>query len=149
MINTGIALVKKLYLRYREQFWYLIVGGLTTVVDFAVYYVLSAVTPLHYLVIYWIAWAAAVLFAFFPNRSLVFRSTEKSGIGRQFGEFVTSRIATLIIGEGLLFFLVDVCHLPDGWMKPVVQILIVILNYVFSKLFVFKQSGKQKNTSCQ
>ena len=147
MIKTWIEHAKKLYLRYREQFWYLIVGGLTTVVDFVVYYLLSAVTPLHYLVIYWIAWAAAVLFAFFPNRSLVFCSTEKTGILRQFGEFAASRIATLIIGEGLLFFIVDICHLPDGWMKPVVQVLIVILNYVFSKLFVFKQNGEQKNTS--
>ena len=149
MIKSAIALAKELYLRYREQFWYLIVGGLTTVVDFAVYYVLSAVTPLHYLVIYWIAWAVAVLFAFFPNRSLVFQNTDKNGILRQFGEFVTSRIATLVIGEGLLFVLVDLCHLPDGWMKPVVQVLIVILNYVFSKLFVFKQKGEQKNTSRQ
>ena len=91
--------------------------------------------------------AAAVLFAFFPNRCLVFRSSEKKGILRQFGEFVTSRIATLLIGEGLLFFLVDICHLPDGWMKPVVQVLIIVLNYLFSKLFVFKQSHQQKNTS--
>lgn len=147
MIKTWIALVKELYLRYREQFWYLVVGGMTTVVDFVVYYVLSSVTPLHYLVIYWLAWVAAVLFAFFPNRCLVFRSSEKKGILRQFGEFVTSRIATLLIGEGLLFFLVDICHLPDGWMKPVVQVLIIVLNYLFSKLFVFKQSHQQKNTS--
>lgn len=139
MIKSCIAFVKSMYTRFREQFWYLVVGGLTTVVDFVVYYLLSAVTPLHYLVIYWIAWAAAVLFAFFPNRNLVFRSQGNTGIVRQFWEFVSSRIATLLIGEGLLFLLVSVCHLPDGWMKPVVQVLIVILNYVFSKLFVFRQ----------
>jgi len=134
-----IELIKHLYTRFREQFWYLVVGVLTTVVDFVVYYLLSAVTPLHYLVIYWIAWAVSVLFAFFPNRNLVFCNTGKEGIVRQFGEFVSSRVATLLIGEGLLFLLVGVCHLPDGWMKPVVQVLIVILNYVFSKLFVFRQ----------
>lgn len=139
MIGNCIARLLSLYQRYREPFWYLIVGGLTTVVDFAVYYLLSAVTPLHYLVIYGIAWAASVVFAFFPNRSLVFRKTEKSGMFRQFAEFVTSRIATLLIGEGLLFLLVDLCRLPDGWMKPVVQVLIVILNYVFAKLFVFRK----------
>ena len=139
-MKQGIAIIRQLYNRYREQFWYLVVGGLTTVVDFVVYYLLSAVTPLHYLVIYWIAWAVSVLFAFFPNRNLVFRNTGNEGLLRQFAEFVSSRIATLLIGEGLLFLLVGICHLPDGWMKPVVQVLIVILNYLFSKLFVFRQT---------
>ena len=142
MIGKCFAFMRDMYIRFREQFWYLVVGGLTTVVDFAVYYLLSAVTPLHYLVIYWISWAAAVLFAFFPNRSLVFRRSGREGILRQFGEFVSSRIATLIIGEALLFFLVSICHLPDAWMKPVVQVLIVILNYILSKLFVFKDTSK-------
>ena len=126
-----------LYRKYREPFWYLIVGGLTTLVDFVVYYTLLALTPLHYLVVFGIAWAAAVLFAFFPNRSLVFQSRE-DGILRQFGQFVSSRVATFIIGEGLLFLLVDLGHFSEGWMKPVVSVLIVVLNYVFSKWFVFK-----------
>ena len=139
MISSCLSLLKTLYDKYREQFWYLVVGGLTTLVDFAVYYLLSAVTPLHYLVIYWIAWAAAVLFAFFPNRSLVFRSQGKDGILRQFGEFVSSRIATFLIGEGLMFLLVDICHLSDKWMKLAVSVLIVVLNYIFSKLFVFRK----------
>lgn len=139
MISSLLERFWHLYRKYREQFWYLVVGGLTTAVDFAVYYLLSAVTPWHYLVIYWIAWAAAVLFAFFPNRDLVFRSKGQGGILRQFGEFVSSRVATLLIGEGLLFLLVDICCLPDGWMKPVVSVLTVILNYVFSKLFVFRK----------
>jgi len=141
MLESCFSFVKSMYTRFREQFGYLVIGVLTTVVDFVVYYLLSAITPWHYLVIYWIAWAVAVLFAFFPNRSLVFRNTGKNGILRQFGEFVSSRVATLLIGEGLLFLLVGVCHLPDGWMKPVVQVLIVVLNYVFSKLFVFRQNG--------
>lgn len=139
MIASMFAWFLRLYRKYREQFWYLVVGGLTTVVDFAVYYLLSAVTPWHYLVIYWIAWAAAVLFAFFPNRNLVFRSGGRGGILKQFREFVSTRVATLLIGEGLLYLLVDIVGLPDGWMKPVVQVLIVILNYVFSKLFVFRK----------
>ncbi len=138
-VTIMIERIKRYYTRFREQFWYLVVGGLTTAVDFVVYYLLSAVTPLHYLVIYWIAWAVAVLFAFFPNRSLVFGQKGREGIVRQFGEFVSSRIATLLIGEGLLFFLVSICHLSDGWMKPVVSVLVIVLNYLFSKLFVFRQ----------
>lgn len=129
----------QLYARYREPFWYLVVGGLTTVVDFAVYYLLLAVTSWNHLVIYWIAWTAAVLFAFFPNRNLVFCSREQGSILRQFREFVSSRVATLLIGEGLMFLSVDICLLPESRMKLAVQVLIVILNYVFSKLFVFRR----------
>ena len=139
MISSCMSLLKTLYEKYREQFWYLVVGGMTTVVDFVVYYLLSALTPLHYLVIYWIAWAAAVLFAFFPNRNLVFRDTGNKGLLRQIGEFVSSRIATFLIGEGLMFLFVDICRLSDRWMKLAVTVLIVVLNYIFSKLFVFRK----------
>lgn len=128
-----------LYRKYREMFWYLVVGVLTTAVDLAVYYLLGAYTSLHYSVIYWIGWAASVLFAFFPNRALVFQNHEKKGMLHQFWEFVSSRVATLIIGEVLLSLLVSICHFPDTLMKPVVQVLIVILNYFLSKLLVFRK----------
>lgn len=134
-----LELAYAMYRKYREQFWYLVIGVLTTLVDFVVYYVLEHLTPLHYLFRYWIAWAAAVLFAFFPNRNLVFRVEKKDGIFAQFGQFVSSRVATLVIGEVLMWLLVSVCHFSDAWMKPVVQVLIVILNYVFSKVFVFRK----------
>ncbi len=134
LLDFGFAMYRK----YREQFWYLVIGVLTTLVDLAVYYALEHLTPLHYLLRYWIAWAAAVLFAFYPNRTLVFRNEKKDGVLVQFGQFVSSRIATLVIGEVLMWLLVSVCHFSDAWMKPVVQVLIVVLNYLFSKLFVFR-----------
>ncbi len=137
-MKRGVSSVVSVYRAYREQIWYLIVGVLTTAVDFAVYYLLSYWTAMHYLLIYWIAWTAAVLFAFPLNRTVVFQNRE-SGIFRLFVQFVSSRAATLLIGEGLLFLLVTVCGLSDTWMKPVVQALIVILNYVFSRLFVFRK----------
>ncbi len=135
LIETGTMLYRK----YKEPFWYLIVGGLTTVIDLAVYYVLDVLTPLHYSVRYFIAWAAAVVFAFFPNRILVFGQKDGGNIPKQFAEFVSSRVATFVIGEVLLWLLVSVCSFPDPIMKPIVQVLIVVLNYVFSKLFVFKK----------
>lgn len=127
-----------LYTKYREQFWYLVVGGLTTLVNFAVYYILDSVCGLHYLFINWIAWAAAVIFAFFPNRSLVFQNKEGNILG-QFISFTSSRIATFLIEEGLLWLTVDILGGSEKIMKLVVSVIVVILNYVFSKVFVFRK----------
>ncbi len=140
-----IAFVRHIFTKYREQILYLIVGVMTTVVNFAVYYLLSKICGLHYLFINWIAWAAAVIFAFFPNRSLVFRDTRKGKGFSQFFAFVSSRVATFLIEEGLLFFSVDILHFDDGIMKPVVSVVVVVLNYVFSKLFVFRRRGGDTN----
>ncbi len=135
------------YHKYREQFWYLIVGGITTVVNFSIYYLLYEICGLHYLFINWIAWAAAVVFAFFPNRILVFRSQQKLHIGRQFISFASSRLTTFLIEEGLLWLSVDILHGSKTWMKLWVSVLVVVLNYVLSKIFVFREnaSGADRN----
>ncbi|MCQ2433512.1 MAG: GtrA family protein [Clostridia bacterium] len=128
-----------LYRKYKEQFLYLVVGGLTTLVNFAVYYILDSVCGLHYLFINWIAWAAAVLFAFFFFFSLVFEAEKKGNILTQFAGFVSSRVATLLIEEALLAFTVEILHGSEKIMKLVVAVVTVVLNYVFSKFFVFRK----------
>jgi len=134
-----IAFIRDGYRKYRELFWYLVIGGLTTVVDFVVYYLLSVITDWHYMIIYAIAWFAAVLFAFFPNRNLVFRDKGQKGVLRQFSEFTASRIATFVIGEAMMYFFVSICSFSDAIMKPITAVLTVILNYLFSKMLVFKK----------
>ena len=139
-----LAFLSKYYHKYREIFWYLVVGGLTTLVDFAVYYLLSVVTDLHYLVIYAIAWLAAVIFAFFPNRNLVFQDKGSKSLLCQFLEFTASRVATFLIGEAMMYFFVSICEFPDAIMKPITAVLTVVLNYVFSKMLVFKNKNVLK-----
>ena len=132
-----------------EEIWnYLIVGGLTTLVALGTYYacVLTVLDPTNGIelqIANVVSWAVAVIFAYFANRIFVFKSKEKKYL-KEVSSFVSSRIVTLVVEMAIMFVFVTVLHLNDKLMKLVVQVIITILNYIFSKLFVFK---KQKKTS--
>ena len=126
-----------------EIFRYLIVGGLTTVVSLSVYYgcvltVLDPKNPLQLQAANIISWIAAVTFAFFANRIFVFRSTGE-GVLREAGAFYLARVGTLLMDMGIMFTGVTLMGYSDKVMKLVVQVVVTIANYVFSKLFVFRK----------
>ena len=126
-----------------EVFRYLIVGGLTTVVSLSVYYgcvltVLDPKNPLQLQAANIISWIAAVTFAFFANRIFVFRSTGE-GVLREAGAFYLARVGTLLMDMGIMFTGVTLMGYSDKVMKLVVQVVVTIANYVFSKLFVFRK----------
>ena len=83
-------------------------------------------------------WIAAVSFAYITNRKYVFHSKEKN-ICREFFEFTGSRVLSLLSEIAIMFILVDFLNIKDKLAKIIVQIIIMILNYVFSKLFVFRE----------
>jgi len=158
--------------RYREMISYLIFGVLTTVVDFAVYTPLTAILGADALVlgIRWylitsvIAWIAAVLFAYIINKLWVFCSRDFSprAIARELPSFAGGRVLTLLIQLLLMYVMIDLASLDktalfvwgsgligqkgDFAVKAIVAVIVVILNYVFSKLFVFRdrKNGEQK-----
>ena len=126
-----------------EIFRYLIVGGLTTVVSLGVYYgcvltFLDPKDPLQLQTANIISWIAAVTFAFFANRIFVFRSTG-AGILREAGAFYLARVGTLLMDMAIMFIGVTLMGYSDKVMKLVVQVVVTIANYVFSKLFVFRK----------
>ena len=141
-----------LYAKYREMIMYVFVGGLTTVISFAshflAYYVAFDLCKLTEGISVGIAvtisWISAVTFAFFTNKSMVFRSvtTTKKGFWREFFLFYTARLASL--GVEQLFMFITVTHLGFNqfWMKIAVQVVILVLNYLFSKLVIFKKKKK-------
>lgn len=77
-------------------------------------------------------------FAYITNRKYVFHSNEKN-IYREFFEFTCSRILSLLSEVAVMFILVDFLSIQDKLAKIIVQIIIMILNYIFSKLFVFRE----------
>lgn len=134
-----------IYHAHEEIFNYLIVGGLTTVVSLVTYYgsVLTFLNPdnaIQLQIANILSWVCAVTFAYVTNRIFVFKSKSKN-IVKEVTSFVSSRVLTLLLDMGIMFLFVTVLHLNDKIMKLVVQVLVTILNYVFSKLFVF---GKKK-----
>lgn len=140
---SGIILVSfllekynKLNKKYREAVNYLIVGGLTTIVSITSYYLFRLFLK-NYVLCTVLSWIVAVLFAYVTNRKYVFYSKEER-IFKEFCEFVFSRILSLLAEIAVMYILVDFLSIEDRISKIIVQVIIVILNYVFSKLFVFK-----------
>ena len=122
---------------------YLIVGGLTTVVSLGAYYgcvltFLDPKDPLQLQAANIISWIAAVTFAFFANRIFVFRS-RGAGVLREAGAFYLARVGTLLMDMAIMFIGVTLMGYSDKVMKLVVQVVVTIANYVFSKLFVFRK----------
>ena len=133
---------------YREIIRYLIVGVLTTVVRLAVYYVcvltfLNPQSALQLQAANVLSWIAAVTFAYITSRIYVFQSKCKDWL-QEAAAFYSSRLLTLFMDMAIMFVVVTLCGMNDKLGKLVVQVVVTIANYIFSKLFVFRVSKKDK-----
>lgn len=136
--------ITELYRKYKEIFWYLVFGVLTTLVNFLVYYPLSFL-GVHYLVANAVAWVAAVLFAYLTNRKWVFTSEAVGlkAIMREAGLFFAGRLFSGIVEMGLMALFVDTIGRNDKIVKIPVNVLVIIINYIVSKLIVFRKKHKK------
>lgn len=133
---------------HREQIMYLIFGGLTTIINWLVYVLLVTVGQ-DIEVTNVIAWLVAVLFAYVTNRAFVFqcKATNKKEVFKEFVRFFGSRVATgivEIVGFPVLYRIGLNQELLgiDGFLaKITVSVAVIILNYVCSKVIVFRKSG--------
>ena len=132
--------MKELWLKYKEVIAYLFFGVLTTVVNFIVYFACTDVLHIHYLISNIISWIAAVLFAYLTNRKWVFESkvTGKAALLKEFTAFVSCRLFSGVMDLGIMFVGVDLLGISDKITKFLTQVVVVVLNYVFSKLIIFK-----------
>ena len=137
-MNRIFSFVKK----HIDIVLYLVFGGLTTAVSFAIYF-----SVYHYMQLSaaWsnvIAWIGAVCFAFLTNKPFVFRSCDWSlaVVLPELSKFVGSRLFSGLLETGLLALTVDYLQLPNLTMKLAVSVIVIILNYVFSKLVVFRNN---------
>lgn len=164
---------KQLYAKYREIIMYILFGVLTTIISFASYYAARWLFPGAQSVPEWlrwifsitaafgtdsatalpviISWILSVTFAFVTNRIFVFRSAEKraSGVLREAASFYAARLATLLVDLVIMFLLVDLTGIQNGLYelgcKLFSNVVILILNYVLSKLLVFrKRPGSER-----
>ena len=125
----------------KETILYIIFGVLTTIVNLISYYLFSNIISINYLISNTISWIISVSFAYITNKFYVFNSKDKSKdiIIKEFIKFVNCRLTSGIIEMILLFLLVDMLAVNDIISKLVIGVIVVILNFIFSKLFVFKK----------
>lgn len=148
-------MIKTLITKYKELIVYFVFGLCTTVVNLITFKIFNLILgDEKYLVSNVFAWFFSVVFAYTTNKIFVFKSKDW-GIKTLFKEvvsFFSSRVFTFVIEESGLYFLVDVMNLKDvqldvfvvtvsGEMisKLIVGVLVVIINYIFSKMFIFKK----------
>ena len=145
-MKTFRQTVFALYQKYREQVNYLIVGGLTTLVSLGTYWLctrtfLNPENPVQLLIANVISWICAVSFAYFANRRYVFFSQEQNRL-KEAGAFFLSRLTTLGMETVIMEVGVAVLGLNDSAVKLAAQIIIIIANYVLSKLLVFRKKAR-------
>ena len=126
--------------KFREVLMYLFFGGLTTVVNIVSFYILRKLSVEVY-VSNIIAWLIAVIFAFITNKLFVFESRGKSKKenARELISFFGFRILSLGFDMGSMFLLIDILHVGEMISKVLANVLVIVLNYIFSKLFIFKK----------
>jgi len=120
---------------------YLVFGGLTTVINTVIFIAFDASGKFPVIVSNSVAWLVAVVFAYFTNRYCVFNSkkNKKSDIAKELTSFVGSRIFTFFVESILMVLTIE----RFGWnsilMKIIINIIVIILNYILSKVIVFKE----------
>lgn len=126
----------------RESVTYIICGFLTTAVDWITHRILWHMGA-EYQVSTAVSWVAAVLFAFVSNKFFVFRSYEikPRRLWKEFVSFVACRIATFAVTMAGMVVMVGMLGWNEFLGKLVVSVLAMVLNYIPSKLFIFKKTG--------
>ena len=140
-------MIKKMYTKYKEIINYLIFGVLTTVISLIVYYGLTftIINPDNALMLQVanvISWIAGVLFAYFTNRKYVFESKNTNKV-KEFISFVEARVTTLLLDMAIMGIGVTILHGNDKIMKLISQVLVIVGNYVLSKVFVFRKKEEK------
>ena len=130
-----------LYKKYDEIINYLIVGGLTTIVSILIYALFTKLFHVNYMISNLISWIGSVLFAYVTNKKFVFKSKceNKKKVFIEIYQFFKYRVFSFIIDVLLMYVFVELVTFDDMVAKVIVQVIVIILNYVFSKLFVFKK----------
>lgn len=124
--------------KYKEQILYIVFGAATTLVNIVSYFLMSNL-PFGTAIATSLAWLISVIFAFFTNRKYVFEASKNSFLKQLFG-FFSMRILTGALDVFIMILFVDVLEFNDMLIKVLSNILVIILNYIFSKFLVFKKA---------
>lgn len=129
--------ISVLYHKNKEIINYIIVGALTTFVSVLSYWLFRFIIK-DYIILSILSWICAVTFAYITNRLFVFESKSNNIVG-EVTKFVSCRLLTLILEITLMALFVSILHINDMISKIVLQFVVLALNYILSKLIVFKK----------
>ena len=140
--KIGLKKLANLYREHREGMRYLIFGALSTVINIVVFAICSKIVNLSTTVSNVIAWIIAVLCAYVTNKLWVFNSKNNGNkeFIREIISFYGARVVTLALETAFLWIVIDKIGFNEILMKIISNIIVIILNYIFSKIFIFKKN---------
>lgn len=138
-----LRILNSFYKKNKELLLYLFFGGLTFLVSISSYAVFNIRIGWNALTANIASWMLAVVFAYVTNRTWVFESSTDRGSNliKEITSFVGGRIATLVFEELILFIFITELEMNSILIKIVAQVVVIALNYVISKMIVFKPEG--------
>ena len=134
--------LKKLYKKYKSLILYIFFGICTTFVNIASFWFMAHIFNFKAVFSSIVSWIFSVIFAYITNRGWVFeaRATGAKNIFREIYSFFACRFATGALDCFIMFLCVDVFGFNDMMIKVISNVIVVVLNYVSSKIFVFKNT---------
>lgn len=134
--------LKELYVKYKEVINYLVFGVLSMLVNFGSYYVFARILSIDEVISSGLSWFCSVLFAYITNKLFVFESktnTAKELIKEMISFFLSRVLSGILCDVGTFALMVKILNINDMIAKIVTQVMVVIVNYVLSKFFIFKK----------
>lgn len=130
-----------IYRNHLEGMRYLVFGALATIVNIAAYSICLYAMHIENAISNVIAWVVAAIFAYLTNRFFVFDSKVNDGKGvvREILSFFGCRLLTLGVDEAIMIITVDKLMFNAFLMKVIANIVVIVLNFVFSKIWIFKK----------
>lgn len=129
------------YKKYKEMLLYLFFGGLSFIVSIATYALFNVGMNINELIANVLSWIITVMFAFLTNRVWVFQSPT-NGVAefvKQMLVFYSGRVITLVVEEVILLVFITWLGFNSMLIKVIAQVIVILLNYVISKLVVFRK----------
>ena len=131
--------------KMKHYILYIVFGVLTTAVDFVTFYLLTKFAPsINENISNAIGIFVSIVFAYFTNRKYVFKSNEKNLI-KEFAKFFLSRMASTLFNVIAFWILTTYTTISNMLAKLIISVVVVILNYIISKFYVFKEKTEKKN----
>lgn len=132
--------------KYRGIIAYIVFGILTTVINVIVYYICYEIFGIINIISTIIAWFAAIVFAFVTNKKYVFdsKSWDKEIVLNEGIKFLSCRVGTGIIEVIMMICFVDILQVNGTLMKAITNVIVIIINYIFSRCVIFKKGTNSK-----
>ncbi|HBG1734910.1 TPA: GtrA family protein, partial [Clostridioides difficile] len=127
--------------KHRETILYLFFGAFTTLVNIVSYLFFTRVILFNFMLANSLAWILAVLFAYVTNKFFVFESKriEIRFVFKEFLSFVSFRLLSGVVEMLIMYVMIDLLFVNDIIVKVFTNIVVIVLNYLFSKMIIFKK----------